>query len=108
MGKPVKILDLAKNMINLSGLTVKDSDSPDGDIEIELVPKRPGEKLYEELLVDDKALKTDHPKVYLSVEKSCSEFEIENILTDINKFIQNNSIKELTDLLAKNTNAKFD
>ena len=63
MGQPVKIIDLAKKMISLNGLTVKDSDNPKGDIEIEFSGLRPGEKLFEELLVGDDAVKTSHPKI---------------------------------------------
>ena len=51
MGAPVRIIDLARNMIELSGLTVRDEANPDGDIEIKDVGLRPGEKLYEELLI---------------------------------------------------------
>ncbi|WP_375571427.1 nucleoside-diphosphate sugar epimerase/dehydratase [Ahrensia marina] len=65
MGKPVKIIDLAKRMIKLSGHTVRDSDDPHGDIPIEITGLRPGEKLYEELLVEDDALTTTpHPKIF--------------------------------------------
>ena len=52
MGDPVRILDLATQMINLSGLTVRDLSNPDGDIEILCTGLRPGEKLFEELLID--------------------------------------------------------
>jgi FlaA1/EpsC-like NDP-sugar epimerase len=52
MGESVKIMDLARRMIELSGLTVKDEQNPDGDIEIEITGLRPGEKLYEELLIN--------------------------------------------------------
>jgi FlaA1/EpsC-like NDP-sugar epimerase len=53
MGKPVKIYDLARTLINLSGLTVRDDDNPDGDIAIEEIGLRPGEKLFEELLIGE-------------------------------------------------------
>ena len=53
MGQPVKIMDLARRMIELSGLTVRDDQNPEGDIEIEITGLRPGEKLYEELLIGD-------------------------------------------------------
>lgn len=51
MGQPVEIIDLARRMIHLSGLKVRDEEHPDGDISIEIVGLRPGEKLYEELLI---------------------------------------------------------
>ena len=53
MGSPVKIMDLARRMVQLSGLTVRDERHPDGDIEIQITGLRPGEKLYEELLIGD-------------------------------------------------------
>ena len=63
MGQPVKIIDLARRMIELSGLTVKDEENPDGDIEIEITGLRPGEKLYEELLIGDNPQSTTHPRI---------------------------------------------
>ena len=70
MGKPVKIYDLAVRMIALSGLTLKDEDHPAGDIEIKITGLRPGEKLYEELLIGDNPEKTEHPRIFRAVEKS--------------------------------------
>ena len=70
MGKPVKIYDLAVRMIALSGLTLKDKDHPAGDIEIKITGLRPGEKLYEELLIGDNPEKTEHPRIFRAVEKS--------------------------------------
>jgi FlaA1/EpsC-like NDP-sugar epimerase len=63
MGQPVRILDLARSMIQLSGLSVRDSDRPDGDIEIVETGLRPGEKLYEELLIGDNPEPTKHPRI---------------------------------------------
>lgn len=63
MGEPVRILDLAHRMVRLAGLTVKTEQCPDGDIEIVFNGLRPGEKLYEELLIGDDAAPTRHPKV---------------------------------------------
>lgn len=63
MGQSVKILDLAVRMIELSGLTVRDADNPGGDIEIEITGLRPGEKLYEELLIGDNPEPTSHPRI---------------------------------------------
>lgn len=63
MGQPVKILDLARRMIELSGLQVKDEENPDGDIAIEITGLRPGEKLYEELLIGDNPKPTSHPRI---------------------------------------------
>jgi FlaA1/EpsC-like NDP-sugar epimerase len=63
MGKPVRIIELARTMINLSGLTVRDEDHPDGDIEIAEVGLRNGEKLYEELLIGDDPKPTSHSRI---------------------------------------------
>ena len=63
MGQPVKIMDLAWRMVELSGLTVKDEQNPEGDIEIAVTGLRPGEKLYEELLIGDNPKPTVHPRI---------------------------------------------
>lgn len=63
MGKPVKIVDLARSMINLSGLEVMDDHNPEGDIAVEFVGLREGEKLYEELLIEETSTKTSHPSI---------------------------------------------
>jgi FlaA1/EpsC-like NDP-sugar epimerase len=63
MGEPVRIIDLARRLVELSGRTVRDAARPDGDIELHVSGLRPGEKLYEELLIGDNALPTPHPRV---------------------------------------------
>jgi len=63
MGQPIKIIDLARRMVQLSGLTLCDPDHPDGDIAIEVTGLRPGEKLYEELLIGDNPEPTGHPRI---------------------------------------------
>ena len=68
MGEPVRIIDLAHNMIRLCGLTVLDSENPDGDIAIEFSGLRPGEKLYEELLVGNNVIGTTHPMIMRAEE----------------------------------------
>jgi FlaA1/EpsC-like NDP-sugar epimerase len=70
MGEPVKIMTLAERMIELSGRTIKNSDNPEGDIAIEIVGMRPGEKLFEELLLDDDSLvQTPHEKILRASSK---------------------------------------
>ena len=69
MGKPVSIYDLAKQMIKLSGKTIKNSSHPDGNIEIKIVGLKPGEKLYEELLVNKKTLPTKHKRIFIADEE---------------------------------------
>jgi FlaA1/EpsC-like NDP-sugar epimerase len=68
MGKPVKIIDLARRMVHLSGLEVRDELHPDGDIAIEVVGLRPGEKLYEELLIGENVEGTPHPLIMRAYE----------------------------------------
>jgi FlaA1/EpsC-like NDP-sugar epimerase len=63
MGEPVKIVDLAQRMIELSGFSLQNQQNPDGDIAIEVVGLRPGEKLYEELLIGDNPIPTEHLKI---------------------------------------------
>ncbi len=70
MGEPVKIIDLAKQMILLSGLQLKDSSNPEGDIEITITGLRPGEKLFEELLIDGRSSPTKHPLIFRANEKN--------------------------------------
>lgn len=68
MGKPVRVYDLARNMIELSGLSIRSPEAPDGDIEVEIVGLRPGEKLYEELLIGANAVATAHPRIMKAAE----------------------------------------
>lgn len=63
MGQSVRIMDLARRMVELSGLTIRDEENPDGDIEIEITGLRPGEKLYEELLIGDNPKPTSHAQI---------------------------------------------
>lgn len=72
MGDPVKIIDLARSVIALSGLTVRDADNPEGDVEIREVGLRPGEKLYEELLIDTTSEPSDHPLIMKANESFIS------------------------------------
>ena len=71
MGEPVKIYDLARRMIELSGYRVLDASNPEGDIEIVFTGLRPGEKMYEELSIADRLEETDHPKISKSMETNC-------------------------------------
>lgn len=68
MGEPVRITDLAKRMIELSGFTIRDKDNPDGEIEIKITGLRPGEKLYEELLIADNPIRTAHSRIFKAHE----------------------------------------
>lgn len=77
MGQSVKIMDLARRMIELSGLTVKDDENPDGDIEIKITGLRPGEKLYEELLIGDNPKPTSHPRIMKAHEDFIGWIDLE-------------------------------
>jgi FlaA1/EpsC-like NDP-sugar epimerase len=68
MGQPVKIRDLARRMINLMGLTVRDDKNPDGDIAIKYTGLRPAEKLFEELLIGNDVSGTSHPRIMRATE----------------------------------------
>ena len=89
MGEPVKIYDLASRMIELSGLTVRDPDTGLGDIEIMISGLRPGEKLYEELLIGENPIPTSHPRIMMAREDflpwSRIEDELELLRLDLNK-----------------------
>ena len=83
MGDPVKIIDLARRMIELSGLSVLDNLSPDGDIEIVETALRPGEKLYEELLIAGNPQPTEHPLIYKAHEYSFTMQELMVMLQEL-------------------------
>lgn len=88
MGEPVKILDLAKRMIRLSGLQLQDEHHPNGQIRIEFSGLRPGEKLYEELLIDSEADKTHHPRVFQARESHLPWAEVQALVTDLQQYCQ--------------------
>lgn len=91
MGESIKIKDLILKMIKLSGLTLKDSINPDGDIEIKVLGLRPGEKLFEELLLGDNPQKTSHEKIqkaqdpYIPLKELSMDLDILSVLLDKNK-----------------------
>ncbi len=85
MGEPVKIIDLARQMVHLSGLKLKDTHTPYGDIEIKVTGLRPGEKLYEELLIGENAKGTTHPKIMTTKEKMLDWDELEKLLSALEK-----------------------
>jgi FlaA1/EpsC-like NDP-sugar epimerase len=99
MGKPVKIVELAKKMILLSGLEVKDNNHPNGDIEIIYTGLRPGEKLYEELLIGDKVLKTDHELILKSEEEMIDWIDLEVILNKLKLSVENKDYIQAQKLL---------
>ena len=99
MGQPVKILDLAKRMVELSGLTVLDSNNPMGDIEIQVMGLRPGEKLYEELLIGDNPLSTSHPRIMKAHEEFLPWDELDSKLNILNGALESNNVPVIRTLL---------
>ena len=99
MGQPVKIMDLAKSMIELSGLTIKDVAHPDGDIEIEITGLRPGEKLYEELLIGDDPKTTSHSRIMKANERYMPWLDLEIRLNVLTKALVNNDVNQIVLLL---------
>ena len=104
MGESVKIINLIKRMINLSGLTLKKDNSLYGDIEIKIVGLRPGEKLYEELLIGDNPQKTIHPKIQKTDEPFISYDRLEKILDDLLDLLNNDQPDKVKKLLSKSIN----
>lgn len=102
MGKPRKIIDIARQMILLSGRRIKEPGSPDGDIEIKVVGLRPGEKLYEELLISgDSLIGTPHEKILRAEEGKLSELEVALMLRDLSNAIAGNDPTLIRKLVTK-------
>jgi len=99
MGEPVKITALARKMIHLSGLSEKHEQNPNGDIAIEYSGLRPGEKLYEELLVGDNVEGTDHPRIMTAKEIQLSWPETHNLLNRLDKACHEFNVDNVIDLL---------
>jgi FlaA1/EpsC-like NDP-sugar epimerase len=93
MGEPIRIADLARRMIELSGLTVKDEGNPDGDIEIEITGLRPGEKLFEELLIGDNPEGTSHPRILRAREDFLPWQELEPKLKALELALSVNDVR---------------
>jgi FlaA1/EpsC-like NDP-sugar epimerase len=105
MGEPVKIFDLARRMIELSGLSVRDDDNPDGDIDIVLTGLRPGEKLYEELLIADNPLPTPHPRIFKAHEYYLSLPDLMGHLSDLQHLIDSHNNSAVKECLLKIINS---
>jgi FlaA1/EpsC-like NDP-sugar epimerase len=101
MGSPVRIADLAKKMIRLSGLEVKDESNPDGDIEVKYTGLRPGEKLYEELLIGDNVSETNNPMIMRAQEDMLGWSELKLILDELEVATQKCDQQKLRELLIK-------
>ncbi len=101
MGEPVKIDDLARRLIQLSGLSLRSEANPDGDIEIRYTGIRPGEKLYEELLIDDTAVATSHPKVWRANEQEIRWAELKVLLLAVDRALAEGDSEAIAALLSR-------
>jgi FlaA1/EpsC-like NDP-sugar epimerase len=101
MGKPIRILDLAEKMIRLSGLKLKDKLNPDGDIEIKFTGLRPGEKLYEELLIGGNVSKTGNPMILRAKEEMLAWGDLKLILDELELAVDSGDQVKLRQLLLK-------
>src|SRR4029453_450835 len=99
MGQPVRILDLALRMVELSGHTVRDDDNPEGDIELTVTGLRPGEKLYEELLIGDDPSPTAHPRIMMARESFKSWSDLRTLLAALEAAARDNDVAELRSVL---------
>ena len=99
MGDPVRISDLAHRMIELSGLKVRDVGSADGDIEVRVIGLRPGEKLYEELLIGNNPEPTGHPRIMKAHEKFPPWDELESRLDELYEALEQNDVMRLSGML---------
>ncbi|MDP3979407.1 MAG: nucleoside-diphosphate sugar epimerase/dehydratase [Pseudomonas sp.] len=99
MGQPVKIVELAEKMIHLSGLSVRSEKNPHGDIAIEFTGLRPGEKLYEELLIGDNVSPTDHPMIMRANEECLSWEVFKKVLADLLNAVERDDYDRVRQLL---------
>ena len=102
MGQPIKIIDLARRMVTLSGLTVRDNlNNQQGDIEIKITGLRSGEKLYEELLIGNNPELTTNPRIFKAKDQYIPWLELKVELTNLINFIQSNDINNIKQILKK-------
>ncbi len=107
MGQSVKILDLAKQMIRMSGLEVLDDEHPDGDIAIEFTGLREGEKLYEELLIGNNPIGTQHPKIMRAEEEMLAWGKLQALLAGIREAADTFDRERMRELVLKAANAQL-
>ena len=102
MGQPVRIADLAKNMIETAGLEIRDEKNPWGDIEIKITGLRPGEKLYEELLIGNNPKPTNHSRILQANEIFIVKKDFDKLITKIEVHLNNNDVRKIHDILKEN------
>jgi len=101
MGEPVRIADLARKMIRLAGRTVKSEANPFGEIEIEFTGLRPGEKLYEELLIGPRTDKTSHPSIFSAREEIHSQQVLQDVMNEIQMAVEANDVDAVKQALSQ-------
>ncbi len=101
MGEPVRIYDLATHMVKLSGLDIRDKSNPDGDIEIQVTGLRPGEKLYEELLIGDNVSNTSHPRIMRAEEEVIPMDQLQVSIDELNFVGRLNDAAKVRDVLLR-------
>ncbi len=101
MGDPIKIVDLAKMMIQLKGYILKNESNPEGDIEISFTGLRPGEKLYEELLIDGKSIKTKHPLIFKAKERYINITDMKIVLEKLELFLKERNREKTFSILSE-------
>ena len=99
MGKPIRIADLARRMVKLAGLTVRDDQNPEGDVEIRFTGLRPAEKLFEELLIGSNVSGTEHPMILRAMEHSLPWEQVQELLRNLLVAMQQFDVRAACDLL---------
>ena len=102
MGQPVRILEIARNMIETAGFQIKDKDTPWGDIEIEVTGLRPGEKLYEELLIGNNPKPTKHSRILQANETLITKKDFNKLIQNLTVHLKDHNIVEIHKLLKDN------
>jgi FlaA1/EpsC-like NDP-sugar epimerase len=101
MGEPVRIDDLARNMIRLSGRSIRDASNPSGDIEIAYTGLRPGEKMFEELVIGAQLVPTAHPAILRAREGFDAWKRVEHLLQQLEAAVSQHDSKAVRALLAQ-------
>lgn len=101
MGEPIKIIELAHKMIGLSGLSVRSSKNPEGDIEVSEIGLRSGEKLYEDLMLNENSMPTNHDKIMLANEPRLSYDQIMSCVEELEESTANQDVKRSIDILSR-------
>ena len=101
MGEPLKIVDIAKQLITLAGYDYSDNSDQNNVIKIQEVGLRDGEKLYEELLIGDNCIETPHPKIMRAIEPSISEEELQVLMKELNQIVDHRDYNAISGFLTK-------